>query len=68
MLDGAARHHANPAAYDWAAASAQRDYMVNRAPDAEEPDDTSHVRALTRTGAVAYRGEATISAPWSASS
>jgi dihydrolipoamide dehydrogenase len=60
LLDGAARHHANPASYDWPAASSERDYMVNRAPDAEEPDDTSHWRALTKAGAVAYRGEGTI--------
>ncbi len=48
LLDGAARHHANPAAYDWPAASAARDYMVNRPPDAAEPDDASHVRAPRR--------------------
>jgi pyruvate/2-oxoglutarate dehydrogenase complex dihydrolipoamide dehydrogenase (E3) component len=63
LLDSAARHHANPAAYDWAAASARRDYIVNRAPDAAEPDDGSHVRGLTAAGALAYRGVATIRAP-----
>jgi pyruvate/2-oxoglutarate dehydrogenase complex dihydrolipoamide dehydrogenase (E3) component len=63
LLNGAARHHANPAAYDWPAASAARDYMVNRAPDADEPDDSSHIEALTKAGAEAYRGEAAISAP-----
>jgi pyruvate/2-oxoglutarate dehydrogenase complex dihydrolipoamide dehydrogenase (E3) component len=63
LLNGAARHHANPAAYDWPAASAARDYMVNRAPDAQEPDDGSHVEALTKAGAAAYRGEATITGP-----
>jgi pyruvate/2-oxoglutarate dehydrogenase complex dihydrolipoamide dehydrogenase (E3) component len=60
LLDGAARHHANPATYDWSAASAARDYMVNRPADAAEPDDTSHVRALADAGAVAYRGHGAI--------
>ena len=45
LLDGAARHHANPAAYEWPAASAARDYMVNRPPGAAEPDDSGHARA-----------------------
>ena len=63
LLDGAARHAANPARYDWAAASAQRDYMVNRPADAEEPDDGGHVRGLEDAGAVAYRGNATIVGP-----
>ena len=60
LLDGAARHHANPATYDWAATSAERDYMINRAADAEEPDDGGHVRGLQGAGAVTYRGTATI--------
>lgn len=60
LLDGAARHHANPAAYDWTAASSQRDFMVNRSPDAAEPDDSGHVRGLTGAGAVVYRGTGTI--------
>jgi len=60
LLDGAARHAANPARYDWPAASAQRDYMVNRPASAEEPDDGSHVRGLQAAGAVTYRGTATI--------
>lgn len=51
LLDGAARHAANPARYDWAAASAQRDYMVNRSADAIEPSDASHVRGLEGAGA-----------------
>ena len=62
LLDGAARHAANPAAYEWSAASAQRDYMVNRPADAEEPDDRGHVRSLQSAGAVVYRGTATIAA------
>ena len=40
LLNSAARHAANPAAYDWARASARRDYMINRAADAAEPDDS----------------------------
>ena len=60
LLDGAARHAANPATYSWADASAQRDYMVNRPPDAEEPDDSSHVRGLRDAGAVTHRGSARI--------
>ena len=60
LLAGAAKHHANPAAYDWARASAHRDYMINRPANAEEPDDSSHFRALTAAGAVAYRGGGTI--------
>jgi pyruvate/2-oxoglutarate dehydrogenase complex dihydrolipoamide dehydrogenase (E3) component len=60
LLDGAARHAANPARYDWSAASAQRDYMVNRPADAEQPDDTGHVRGLEGAGAVVYRGNGTI--------
>jgi pyruvate/2-oxoglutarate dehydrogenase complex dihydrolipoamide dehydrogenase (E3) component len=46
--------------YPWARASARRDYMVNRPADADEPDDTSHVQALERAGAVAWRGDARI--------
>ncbi len=56
LLNSASRHAANPAAYDWAQASARRDYMVDRASDAEEPDDSGHVKALEAVGAVAYRG------------
>jgi len=60
LLNGAARHHANPATYDWARASARRDYMVNRAPDAAEPDDGGHVKGLEGAGATVYRGDARI--------
>src|SRR6476469_2927999 len=62
LLHGADEHHRNPAAYSWPRASAARDFMVNRAPDAAEPDDSSHVRALESAGAVAFRGEARIAA------
>ncbi len=51
LLNSAAHHHANPANYDWARASARRDYMVNRLATAAEPDDSSHVTALEGAGA-----------------
>jgi pyruvate/2-oxoglutarate dehydrogenase complex dihydrolipoamide dehydrogenase (E3) component len=60
LLDGAARHARNPATYDWPRASAARDFMVNRPPDAAEPDDSSHLAKLREAGAVAYRGTGTI--------
>ena len=60
LLDGAARHWANPARYNWAAASTARDYMVNRPADAEEPDDGGHVRGLEDAGATVYRGNGAI--------
>ena len=63
LLADAARHHANPATLEWPRASAHRDFMINRAADAPQPDDTSHVKALTAVGAVVYRGTATIMAP-----
>jgi pyruvate/2-oxoglutarate dehydrogenase complex dihydrolipoamide dehydrogenase (E3) component len=56
LLDGARRHHQNPATYDWPTASAARDYMVNRPADAAEPDDSSHLNRLQDAGAVGYRG------------
>ena len=60
LLADAARHHANEGAYDWPRASAHRDFMINRAVDAPEPDDRSHVAALTRAGVVVYRGSGVI--------
>ena len=60
LLHGAAEHRANPARYEWPRASAHRDFMINRAADAPEPDDASHIRSLERAGAVIYRGEARI--------
>jgi pyruvate/2-oxoglutarate dehydrogenase complex dihydrolipoamide dehydrogenase (E3) component len=56
LLHGAAEHAANPARYDWARASARRDYMVNRPAGAAEPDDASHVKALRDAGAQIWRG------------
>ena len=60
LLHGAAEHHANPRTYDWPHASKHRDFMINRAADKPEPDDTSHVRALETAGAVCYRGDGRI--------
>jgi len=61
LLDSAARHEANAAMWSWRETSERRDWMVNRPLDAEEPDDSSHKKALEDAGAVAYRGEARIS-------
>jgi pyruvate/2-oxoglutarate dehydrogenase complex dihydrolipoamide dehydrogenase (E3) component len=58
LLDSAARHHANAAAWSWPQASERRDWMINRPAGAAEPDDSSHVDALEKAGAVAYRGSA----------
>ncbi len=60
LLHSAAEHAANPASYAWDRASKHRDYMVNRAPDAAEPDDSGHFGRLEAAGAVAYRGTARI--------
>jgi pyruvate/2-oxoglutarate dehydrogenase complex dihydrolipoamide dehydrogenase (E3) component len=60
LLDSARRHHDNPEAWTWRQASERRDWMVNRPPDAAEPDDSSHVKALEEAGALCYRGEARI--------
>ena len=60
LLNGAARHHANPAVYDWPAASAYRDFMINRPTGTAEPDDSSHVNALREAGAATYRGTGAI--------
>jgi pyruvate/2-oxoglutarate dehydrogenase complex dihydrolipoamide dehydrogenase (E3) component len=60
LLRSAYEHNKNPAAYQWPRASAYRDYMINRPADADEPDDSSHVKALERDGATVYRGEGRI--------
>ena len=60
LLHSAARHAANAAEYDWARASARRDYMINRSPDAADPDDSSSVRGLESAGVVTFRGRARI--------
>ncbi len=63
LLHGAAEHHANQTAYQWPRASAHRDFMINRAADAPEPDDSGHVQRLERAGAVVYRGDGRIVGP-----
>jgi pyruvate/2-oxoglutarate dehydrogenase complex dihydrolipoamide dehydrogenase (E3) component len=60
LLNSAAMHAANPAARSWPAASARRDWMINRPAGAAEPDDGSHLRPLEDAGAVGYRGTARI--------
>jgi pyruvate/2-oxoglutarate dehydrogenase complex dihydrolipoamide dehydrogenase (E3) component len=62
LLHGASEHHENAAAYPWSRASAHRDYMINRAPDAAEPDDSGHAQRLTDAGATVYRGDGQITA------
>ncbi len=62
LLHGADEHHRNPAAYDWPRASKARDFMINRPPNAAEPDDSGHVRSLEGAGATVYRGEGRIGA------
>jgi pyruvate/2-oxoglutarate dehydrogenase complex dihydrolipoamide dehydrogenase (E3) component len=59
LLNSAARHACGDD-YPWKRASERRDYMVNRALDAAEPDDTSHVESLEKAGAKVYRGTARI--------
>jgi dihydrolipoamide dehydrogenase len=60
LLHAAAEHRANPPRYTWPRASKHRDFMINRAADATEPDDSSHIRSLEKAGAVVYRGDARI--------
>jgi pyruvate/2-oxoglutarate dehydrogenase complex dihydrolipoamide dehydrogenase (E3) component len=60
LLHAAAEHVANPDRYSWNRASARRDWMVNRAPDAPEPDDSGHRKGLEDAGAVVHPGVATI--------
>jgi dihydrolipoamide dehydrogenase len=62
LLYSASRHAANPETYSWPRASAHRDYMINRAADAPEPDDSSHVKGLRDAGATPYRGVGRIAA------
>jgi len=55
LLHGAARRACGED-YSWQRASERRDYMVNRPSNADEPDDSSHVRSLERAGAKVFRG------------
>lgn len=60
LLHAAAEHAVDPVAYPWARASERRDWMINRAPDAAEPDDSGHRQRLEDAGAVVHPGTATI--------
>jgi pyruvate/2-oxoglutarate dehydrogenase complex dihydrolipoamide dehydrogenase (E3) component len=60
LLADAYEHHKNRATHQWPHASDHRDFMVERAKDADEPDDSAHVRALEKAGATVYRGEGRI--------
>ncbi|MES2208946.1 MAG: NAD(P)/FAD-dependent oxidoreductase [Chloroflexota bacterium] len=60
LLHAAAEHTANAARYDWARASARRDYMVNRPGGSAEPDDSSHLQSLQAAGATTWRGSGRI--------
>lgn len=58
----AASVHAAGGEYDWPAASARRDYMINRE-GTEQPSDAGHVSSLEDAGAVVMRGTARIAGP-----
>ena len=58
----AAAVHAAGGDYDWARASARRDYMINRE-GIEFPSDAGHVRGLEEAGAVVIRGTARVTGP-----
>jgi len=58
LLHSAGRHLANAATWSWRQTSERRDWMINRKPEAAEPDDSAHVEPLEKAGAVVYRGEA----------
>jgi dihydrolipoamide dehydrogenase len=60
LLNSAERHHENAATWSWQQTSERRDWMINRPPDAAEPDDAHHVDPLREAGAVIYRGEAEV--------
>ena len=60
LLDSADRHLANPTTWSWHQTSERRDWMINRGPEAAEPDDTPHAEPLEKVGAVVYRGEARV--------
>ena len=55
----AASVHAAGGDYDWPAASARRDYMINRE-GTDAPSDAGHVSSLEAAGAVVIRGTARI--------
>jgi dihydrolipoamide dehydrogenase len=58
----AAAVHAAGGDYDWARASARRDYMISRE-GTDFPSDAGHVAGLEAAGAVAMHGTARIAGP-----
>jgi dihydrolipoamide dehydrogenase len=60
LLHAAAEHTVDPAGYPWPRASERRDWMVNRAPDALEPDDSGHRKRLEEAGVTVQPGTARI--------
>ena len=58
----AAAVHAGGGDYDWARASARRDYMISRE-GTDFPSDAGHVSGLEGAGAVTIRGTARIAGP-----
>ena len=62
LLHSAAVHHAG-GDYPWSAASARRDYMINRALEADRPDDSGRKASLERAGATVLRGSAKLAGP-----
>ena len=60
LLASADRHARNASTWSWPQASERRDWMVNRKPGADEPDDTAHVEPLEKAGALVYHGDARV--------
>ncbi|MEX2183306.1 MAG: NAD(P)/FAD-dependent oxidoreductase [Chloroflexota bacterium] len=60
----AASVHAGGGDYGWPAASARRDYMINRE-GTDVPSDAGHVSSLEAAGAVVIRGTARVAGPGS---
>ncbi len=58
LLNSAARRACNPD-YEWARASARRDWMISRE-EIDYPDDGGHVRRMEAAGTRVIRGEARI--------
>lgn len=58
----AAEVHASGGDYAWPAASARRDYMINRE-GTDWPSDAGHISSLEDAGAVTIRGSARLAGP-----
>jgi len=59
----AAAVHALGDTYPWPRAAARRDYMINREPPRDYPDDGGHVHALEAAGGTVIRGSARLVGP-----